>query len=284
MGAGAAEVARALALLVLIGLAACATEDRPRQAPPRHTGPFEAYWPDGTLRERGAWTRGVRDGDFESFHRNGARATEGGFEAGLPVGAHRAWNDDGRLVREARYAAGVEDGRITEWYDDGQVRLTGTWAAGKRHGVETSYHPNGIVAVEGRYEHGLPVGGWTFRDEQTRVRREVLHWVEDGRRAGMLETHYDEQGRITSQSQRDREGGRWSGVDSTWHAEGQQATLVELRDGRRHGREQAWDEHGVLRLDGRWREDAKVGTWRVYGPDGVAERTILYEDGVAVPP
>jgi hypothetical protein len=111
------------------------------------------------------------EAEFDEFNgRWGAGATE---ESGTWVGRWRFWTVEGRLDEEADYQGSrkvwsrLHDGRgevRQEIAYEGDGVLHGAY---RRRFVEAGERPHAderIVEEQGTYEHGHPVGRWTFRD------------------------------------------------------------------------------------------------------------------------
>ena len=52
------------------------------------------------------------------------------------------------------------------------------------------------------------------------------------------------------------------------YANGDVRFQVELKDGLKHGRYEAFYPNGIRKIRGRFRDDEQVGTWRYYNEDG----------------
>ena len=45
-------------------------------------GPYETYWDNGRLREKGTWKDGEPDGPYEEYHENGQLESKGTIKDG----------------------------------------------------------------------------------------------------------------------------------------------------------------------------------------------------------
>lgn len=97
-------------------------------------GPFERYFPDGSLEERGVFWSGYYHGPITRFHRSGRKALEGRYEKDLPVGIWRYYYPEGGLEREERYLNGQLDGPLRNYHPDGSLYHETVFAAGKEIG------------------------------------------------------------------------------------------------------------------------------------------------------
>jgi antitoxin component YwqK of YwqJK toxin-antitoxin module len=107
-------------------------------------GPFERYFPDGSLEERGVFWSGYYHGPIVRYHRNGRKAFEGEYEKDLPVGLWRYYYPEGTLEREE------------------------TYRNGKLHGTLRNYYPDGGLYHETIFEDGVEVGPKRVYTDYTR--------------------------------------------------------------------------------------------------------------------
>lgn len=117
---------------------------------------YRAWYPDGTLREEGAWRGDRPEGTWRGFASNGALVWEGRYEDGKPVGVWQGWYEDGS--RRSRHGfAGWRFARF--WRRDGSL-----WKEGElgRDGLELWrwYSPEGTLQAEGTLKQGRPIGPW----------------------------------------------------------------------------------------------------------------------------
>ena len=84
-------------------------------------GPFERFFPDGSLEERGVFWSGYYHGPIVRYHRNGNKAFEGNYEKDEPVGLWRYYYPEGNLEREESYRAGRLHGTLRNYYPDGRL-------------------------------------------------------------------------------------------------------------------------------------------------------------------
>ena len=73
-------------------------------------GPYELYYNDGQLEEKGTYKGGERDGAYESYHQNGQLRIKTAYKGGERDGQYQAYNETGRLTEEMMYKEGVADG------------------------------------------------------------------------------------------------------------------------------------------------------------------------------
>lgn len=260
-----------LGLLLLQGACLVPEEEpgRPRAVPPGYTGEFSVWWNDAQVREQGTYLDGQRHGRVRTFFPDGTLATDGHYLAGQADGTVSQWSEAGVLRLEQSFSEGKPDGPRREFHADGSPALRQEWVDGLQVGLEERWHPTGSLASRGRWKAGLPHGRWEHFDAAGRPLTRQWYWVAGGVLVGTLESRLDPlSGRVLAQSLetlRDQGSAGWT---TFWHPNGQQSGLIEVRDGRRHGRDLAWDEQGQLVSEGRWEADHKVGLWRSFDPSG----------------
>ena len=285
-GPSAGPPGRAALLALALVLAGCAAEPtrRPRVVPADHNGEFTTWWSDEIVKEHGTYEAGQRNGEIEVFHKEGGRHYTGEFVAGKPEGTLTTWHEDGTLASVAEYKEGVLDGSHMSYAaGTGDLIESAEYRMGRRHGQLQQWRAGGAPTLEAHFEDDLPVGRWRHWDPIGRLVREERYWVVGGEPAGRLETMFASNGEVSVQTLLTRHGDEWSGWQTTWHDNGRQASLVELLDGRTHGRDAAWDRTGRLVSEGRRAEGKRVGRWTFFGERGEVSRTEYYEAGELVP-
>lgn len=86
----------------------------------------EIYWPNGTLKRRCHFEKGVRHGLDQMWNEEGILIDTGKYEWGRPVGIHQRFNKKGALIEEIEY---LEEGRlnIRQWNDRQEIRVNAKW-------------------------------------------------------------------------------------------------------------------------------------------------------------
>ena len=101
----------------------------------RNVPSYEAYSPNGLLRERSTYKDGEWDGLVESYYENGQLKT-------------KATYDDER------------DGPSEYYYESGQLEWRVIYKDGEWHGLSESYDENGQLESKGTYNMGEDRGEW----------------------------------------------------------------------------------------------------------------------------
>ncbi|GIT52710.1 MAG: hypothetical protein Ct9H300mP15_29230 [Gemmatimonadota bacterium] len=134
--------------------------------PPPPDGPFETYYENGQLEEKGTYKDGVQDGPFETYYENGQLWSKGTYKDGQIVGIsdmdglfERYW-PNGNLRRRSfleggvdMYESGLENGQlVSKTTTDKDGVLVVHWVA--------EYDDNGEVLLMGPYSMGEKCGEW----------------------------------------------------------------------------------------------------------------------------
>jgi len=89
-------------------------------------GEITLYWPNGNLKRKCSFVKGVRHGIDQMFNEKGMLVDEGAYEMGAPTKEHRRFNHKGDLIEKIEY---LEDGRfnVERWDDEGILRVDAKW-------------------------------------------------------------------------------------------------------------------------------------------------------------
>lgn len=131
-------------------------------------GKYEAFYPNGTLKEE-AWyhndtLHGVRkmfyengkldfletyvngrfEGLYQKYYPNGQLANEGNYVNNEMTGIWRRWYETGELMEEVNFEHNLENGPYRFFHKNGQVSLSGTFIEGDNdHGELLRYDERG---------------------------------------------------------------------------------------------------------------------------------------------
>jgi antitoxin component YwqK of YwqJK toxin-antitoxin module len=87
------------------------------------------YWPNGNVKRRCSFRKGVRWGRDCMWSEEGVLVDEGEYENGKPTGRHRRWSQKGQLLEEIVY---LDEKRFDfrQWDEKGNLRTEAVWADG----------------------------------------------------------------------------------------------------------------------------------------------------------
>lgn len=102
-------------------------------------GPYERFFPDGTLEERGAFYAGLYEGEIVRYYKNGKKAVEGRYKSDKMDGIWRYYYPEGGLERIETFRNGVLDGELKRYRPDGKLFLETRYSAGRESGPARVY-------------------------------------------------------------------------------------------------------------------------------------------------
>jgi uncharacterized protein len=235
----------------------------------KRTGVWRDLYPDGTVKEDGNWTRGLRNGVFKFFNKKGELDRLEKYEDGVLV------------VDEA--ATAILDIR-QEYYEDGKVKSDGPYRQGKRQGNFREYdtsgkeiggalYDNDVKVGEGRIDSlGRRVGKWKlfYPDGKERAEGEYIAGLKDG-----PWVFYFSNGKMEQQGvyKDDQPTGHWK-----WFFSDGSVHRDELyRKGKEDGHAVEYDSLGKVINEGDYANGAKTGLWKLTVNDHTEEGE--YVDG-----
>jgi antitoxin component YwqK of YwqJK toxin-antitoxin module len=268
--------------VLALQLAGCVSEGshgprHPRLVPADWTGDYVTWWADDRVREQGTYKEGRRDGHVKGCHPDGSVAFEGDFRDGVPVGELVQNYPGGARAIVSHVEGGLMQGDRLDYFPGGALRSRTTMDAGRRQGEAVSFHENGQVALRGRFEADVPVGEWQAFDPHGVLLSRTVYWTSAGAPAGYLETAQDGEGRISVQTRMLIADKDFLERVTMWYPNGQEAGLVEYRNGLREGRDVSWDAEGGKRCEGSRAADLREGVWTTWDESGVVLSRERYE-------
>ncbi len=255
----------------------------------------------------------------KQWYDDGALYSERSLAAIVPHGPHRVLAPDGAVIISARYENGKLDGKHTVGVPGSLLRFDETFAAGVRRGsrkillygtvlADETYDRQGrldgaytlwrrarVMRTKGQFSRGRRIGAWTWWDRNANKEKEGRYadgkrdgawteWLEGrllftgsyaaGKPAGEF-VHFDRLG---------REVGRFrinagTGTMLTYHQNKKPSSRQALVNGVASGVYQELTQLGKLVVDGRYKNDAKHGTWKYMTAAGAPRREQTYVDG-----
>lgn len=171
----------------------------------------------------------------------------------------------------------VSDGVYREFYPDGQQFVEGEYDHGEPIGQWTYWRPTGQIAKKVTYKNGQPDGLIElFRADGTLEARKNFA---EGKRDGEWETFAEDgQTRLTHHEYRQ---GTPTGDWKWWYENGQLQRESSFVDGKMNGVAQEWAEDGAKRAEVEFKEGKRHGLSKQWTPDG-REVQQQYENGVPV--
>ena len=95
-------------------------------------GPYETYWDNGRLREKGTWKDGELDGPYEEYHENGQLEYGGNYKDGLSEGLWKSYYENGQKYQECDIKDGKMHGKCIFYNSDGTIETTSYYKNGQK--------------------------------------------------------------------------------------------------------------------------------------------------------
>jgi hypothetical protein len=160
----------------------------------------------------------------------------------------------------------VQHGKRMLWFDkDEKDKYKDQyWFKGKHHGVDQAWDKTGNKLLEWAYVDGMPHGVLTswYNNGQKATVSHVIHgkphgfgakWYKDGQKK-LEETLID---------------GQLHGTQKWWWPNGKMREETECVKGDTHGKYTLWNEEGTLITEGMYKQNERIGTWRLgFSPKG----------------
>ena len=99
---------RILSLIGVVLMVGCGPPD----------GPFENYYDNGQLQEKGTFVAGELDGPYEFYYENGQLSEKSNFVAGELDGPFETYDENGQLRAKGTFKDNEQCG---EWIEDGET-------------------------------------------------------------------------------------------------------------------------------------------------------------------
>ncbi|HEY4182308.1 MAG TPA: hypothetical protein VGM90_35995 [Kofleriaceae bacterium] len=228
------------------------------------------YGLDGAVTIIAKYDNGKLDGPHVFGSKQSLRVEEV-FDSGVRRDKRSIWVQ-GALVAEENYdARGRMDGAYASWRNKKVMRAQGTWASGKRTGLWTWFDRANNKEREGSYIDGKRDGTWS---EWWEGKLTYTGMYLAGKPEGDF-IYYDRSGKELGRY--NLKGG--TGTILTFHPNRKPATRQYVFEGVAAGIYQELTPLGKVVVEGRYRGDAKYGSWKEWTPDGVPTLEDTYKRG-----
>lgn len=227
----------------------------------------------------------VKNGPAIYYYPSEKVKSEVNFIDGLEEGLAKEYAEDGRIITLITY----KNGYIIQ-----RERINGYIEANKKHGIWKSFYVNGQVQSEGYYKRGVEHG--YFKDYDTSgnlvltTKYENGIKIEDAKELVKLEVRKDyyADGTVKIAASYNKEG-KLEGVRREYAEDGTIDRSYIFKNGIMIGegivtekgeRDGYWKEYydsGVLKAEGKYDKDIKVGSWKFYHPSGNVSQEGMYD-------
>jgi len=119
--------------------------------------------------------KGVRESShynkrpYEKFYENGQLEQRGNLKNKEPDGLWEWFHKNGQLEQRKTYNNGEIDGLWESYYKNGQLQLRGNYKNGKLDGPYETFHDNGQLEQRGNYKNGKMDGLRELFDEDSSI-------------------------------------------------------------------------------------------------------------------
>jgi antitoxin component YwqK of YwqJK toxin-antitoxin module len=124
----------------------------------KYQGPFEEYYPDGTLKSKGEYKDGKKVGKWMYYYPNGVEEQVGVYKNDIPTDEWIWYYPNKQIKRKEKFIKGKEDGEYIEYDENGNIITKGNYYEGLEDG-EWIYEYGDFKEI-GTYKEGVRVGEW----------------------------------------------------------------------------------------------------------------------------
>lgn len=157
-------------------------------------GTYEAYHPDGKIKESANYVhdtlegerklffengqvdaiehyqKGSFEGIFQKFYKNGQLANEGNYINNEMSGLWKRWYETGELWEEVNFEHNLENGPYKIYHKNGQINLQGSFIEGDNdHGELLKYNEDGQLAEKMFCHWGICATTWRLSEGDIQI-------------------------------------------------------------------------------------------------------------------
>ena len=127
-------------------------------------GEVSLFYLNRSIKSKGLYSDGKRQGLFLSFHDNGILMDSAHYVGDALKGIKLGWNKEGMQIDSMNFD-GAGNGTEVNWYGDGVLASAGYWTADTvKKGRWKYYHPNGQLKATEEYANGKRTSFACFND------------------------------------------------------------------------------------------------------------------------
>ncbi len=183
--------------------------------------------------------------------------------------------DDGKVRYQGQFKDDIPVGMFKYYYKKGQLQATINHFDNGKRSAAHMYYPNGEYKAVGLYYEEKKDSLWKYFDEQGALISEVFY--KSGEPHGVMKDYY-----VNGQLLQELgyKNGVKDGVWKKYYADGKERQTATYVDGKLDGEFKVYFEDGKPNIEGKYRDDVKVGNWYFYDSFGTLERVQSWVDGV----
>jgi uncharacterized protein len=248
-------------------------------------GPFESYYLNGNLKERGDYKNRKKEGPWETFNKNGELKTretffngnltgkenyKDGKKSGLEILIYGYRNNPSRLPEPPQYDF------LTYGYGG---KSSTNYKNGLKHGLYEFFSSDGTLLTSGNYKDDQKEGLWECIDEQslgvekgkssTNYKNGSKHGLDSFFKDGILSVSCNYQnGHLIYRE--------------FFYSGGELKERTNYKNGLKHGLYELFSSDGTLLTSGNYKDDQKEGLWEYDSAvsfNGIEIKTREYKNG-----
>ena len=222
-------------------------------------GPFEHYWENGQILEKGTIKNGVLDGPYVMYYENGQLYQEASYDLDKCVSTSLFFQN-GELMAEGQCGT-----KARFYFSNGALRCAMNYKDFNRHGSSECFYPNGDLSSKENFSNDKKDGKFQYFAPGGYISAEYL-WKE-----GILKEveFFDSMGlRITDGEVRER------------HTNGQLSARYKIENGQAEGQFFYYFPDGTLGSIGNYLKSELEGDYRSYHMNGNLAYKTHYKNGL----
>ena len=222
-------------------------------------GPFEYYWENGQILEKGTIKNGVLDGSYVAYYENGQLFQEASYDLDKCI-SNEFFYQNGVLMAEGQCGT-----KARFYFSNGALSCAMNYKDFKKHGSSECFYLNGDLSVKENYSNDKKDGKFQYFAPSGYISAEYL-WEDDILKEVEF---FDSMGfRITDGEVRER------------YTNGQSSKRYEIENGQAEGQFFNYFPDGTLRTIGNYLKSELEGDYRSYHMNGNLAHKTYYKDGL----
>ena len=245
-------------------------------------GYWKTYYPTGILKSEGNRTNFLLDSTWVFYNEAGDTLQKVNYVLGKRNGYTITYNTEnnadpmhrGKIISKELYVNDRKEGNSYIYYPGGKLKEEVLFSNNKRHGLSREFDENGLLITMLNYKNGFL------------IEREKLNRKDDkGLKQGLWRTYY-ENGNIQTEAYYSDD--QLTGSFKEFDESGKVKVMLQYADGALVEDEDTtelevqirnqYDEQGVLKYSGTYRDSVPVGIHRMYDKDGKVVNSFLFDN------
>ena len=149
-----------LILLLILILPFAANSQNEFDSNGKRTGPWEGYYPDGTLRFEAEFIAGKPMGLMKRYDEKGILTATMDFYPGTDRCYAEMYSNRGKVIAKGIYDEQKKDSLWIYLRSDGSVSMVENYNMGELSGPTENYYPSGALSQQLHYSSGQKEGPW----------------------------------------------------------------------------------------------------------------------------